>query len=383
MQVPDAEGLEKLKARTASAEKSLADLEQDVAALRWNCQSSKVQAHELKKALEDSIPLGDHYQILRLMSQEHLAATSLWEQREKALEPAHRTRYEESTQRLQATLAEREGQLKELGDVSPQLQRTGVSQRSLEEKSVRLKDQLQQLANVQTLISSHQSQAETMQISALECWRQLQGKLWEAEDLRVEGAALKHQWQCLTGAPATASGVIPAPTTFMASPARQLFLAHLDALDRATGSPTRSPPRSGQASPSAGGNVSSPSKARAAPWVPTPNIFTTALPPQGASGLVPLGGMSLVPSTASLVPSTASVARVQSLRSGGQTPPPPPGSVSVMSLGAASASVTLPNHSAPASPGYVSMVSTTILPMPMLASSTQAAQPVNYIRPSA
>merc|ERR1740130_1160506 len=79
--------LELFKARTTAAEMTLADLEQDVSALRLECQRGREQQEHMAKALQESIPLGEHYQTLRKLSQDHQAASSKWEQRQNAAEP--------------------------------------------------------------------------------------------------------------------------------------------------------------------------------------------------------------------------------------------------------------------------------------------------------
>lgn len=227
------EELEKLEARTVAAEMTLASLEEEVRSLRRECQRGKEQQRQLAKALEDSIPTGDHYQILRAMSQDHLAAACLWDQRGREVDAKYRTAFEQAALRLQESLLAREGQLADFRTVGSELQRAGAGQRALEERSSRLTDQLQQLTSVQAIVGERQAQVEIVQNQAFEYWRELQGKLWEVDELRAKGEALKLQWQTLKGTATSQSGTFapasPASVAF-ASPARHLFLAHLDAV---------------------------------------------------------------------------------------------------------------------------------------------------------
>jgi hypothetical protein len=265
------EELEKYKARTAAAETILADLEEELLELTSECQHGKEQRQHMMKALEEAIPTSEHYRILRAMSQDHLAVKALWEQRQCELEPTRRTQHDEAMKRIQSNLVDRHAQLRELGNVSSELQRANAGHRALEDRAARLMDQLKQHASVQSLISERQTQAEQLQTAALESWRQLQNKLWEVEELKVQGAALKFHWQAVAGK--AGADVIKMPASVssalagsMTSPAQQLFLAHVDALSGQSsssrgqaGPPTAVPPivPSAMKIPALAGNLAS------------------------------------------------------------------------------------------------------------------------------
>jgi hypothetical protein len=229
------EELDKYKARTAAAEIMLADLEEELLELRSECQHGKEQRQHMMKALGEYIPTSEHYRILRAMSQDHHAAKALWEQQQRELGPTRRTQHDEAMKRIQSNLVDRHAQLRELGNVSSELQRANAGHRALEDKAARLMDQLKQHASVQSLISERQTQAEQIQTATLESWRQLQNKFWEVEELKAQGAALKFHWQAVAGKTGADAVKMPASVSSalvgsMASPARQLFFAHVDAL---------------------------------------------------------------------------------------------------------------------------------------------------------
>jgi len=226
--------LEKSQERAAASELTLGSLQEEIRELRQQCQLGREETEKLGNAVEQSIPSSDHFEILRSMSKDHLTAAYLWEQKERDADATGRALFEQAAEQLKASLAKREEHLKDYATVGTELQRASASHKASEARIAKLEDQLRQLASVHQLVGDCQKQVEDAQRHALGCWRQLQRKLAEADDLRTKCAALKTQWQELTGKapeanPAEEMGAQESRVS--ENTARALVLAHLDALE--------------------------------------------------------------------------------------------------------------------------------------------------------
>lgn len=187
--------------------------------------------------------------------------------------------------------------------------------------------------------AADRSATETLarSLEALRCIQHLKEAALMSEQDHERCVRAMMRWQTISGAPAADAGGVPVPHAFMASPARQLFLAHLDAADKAAGNT-----QSGQAPPATdighGGSLPPTMEQNVGmPWVPMPVI--TSILGSGASAVAPVSSVPV------------------GLRSSGWTlhaPTTSPASVSMM----------LPNTSAPASPGGLSSSSTAAAGIP-------------------
>jgi len=191
----EARALSKLE----QADLDVAHLSEDVRKLRVECARAREMRVRMGQELSESIPIQEHYELMRALSKECSASARKWAESERAAELERRDRFTDVAQRLQARLEEREIKLRELRRVGPELQRQSARRRAEEERGDHLIDQLRQLASVQPMISEKQGRLQSAQQEALEYWRNLQAKLWEAEELRAEVAQKRSQWHTLAG----------------------------------------------------------------------------------------------------------------------------------------------------------------------------------------
>jgi len=213
--------IERAKERHAAAQKELQELMQRTKALTKACTEVSLSNEELSKVLSKAVPMNEHCKILHSMSNEYMESVRHTELREQATEVEHKSSYADTEKVLRHTLLESDTKLAEFEKMGNELQNANARHRAEELRSARLAEQLRQLASVQPLIEQRQSQLEAVQARTLDYWKQLQGKLWEAERLRGECAVRRARWHALAGeaAHAAASGSVDKAGVVGSSPA--------------------------------------------------------------------------------------------------------------------------------------------------------------------